>query len=110
MSQTPSFNIFILARTGQLDHVKGDADFQATERVFKALGLDAIKFNQKTSEPIEEQFWRHFDLVFKITEIGLRKELPFFCVDPSNRSKVEALLANKEAANISHEKTHRLSN
>lgn len=89
--------------------MKGDEGFEATQRVFKALGFKDIKFNNKTSEPIEEQFWKHFDLHFKITEVGLRKELPFFCVDPSNRAKVEALLASKDAAYISHEKTSRIS-
>jgi hypothetical protein len=50
-------------------------------------------------------------LQYNITEVGLRKELPFFCVDPSNRAKVEALLANKEAAaHISHEHSKKLTN
>lgn len=108
-AKTPSFNIYILAASGKLDHLKGDDGFEATQRVFKALGFDSFKFSKKTSEPFEEQFWRHFDLHFNVTEVGLRKELPFFCVDPSNRAKVEALLASKDAAHISHEKTSRIS-
>jgi hypothetical protein len=54
MSQTPQFNIFILAQSGQLTHLKGDEGFEATQRVFKALGLDTIQFSKKTSEPFEE--------------------------------------------------------
>lgn len=103
MSKTPSFNIFILAQSGQLSHLKGEENFEATQRVFQALGLDkGIVFNNKTSEPLEEQFWKHFDLMFNITEAGMRTELPFFCVDPSNRAKVEALLHQKAAAQVSH--------
>ena len=110
MSNTPAFNIFIMAQNGDLTHLKGDEGFEATQRVFKALGLDSIQFNKKTSEPMEEQFWKHFDLKYNITEVGMRKELPFFCVDPSNRAKVEALLANKEAAaHLSHEHSKKLS-
>lgn len=51
-----------------------------------------MEFNSKSSEPFEEQFWHHFDLMFNITEVGMRKALPHFCVDPNNRAKVEALL------------------
>lgn len=91
LSRQPSFNLFILAQQGKLDHFKGDEGFEAAQRVWHALGLDQIEFNHKTSEPLEEQFWQHFDLMFNITEDGMRKALPEFCVDPNNRAKVEAM-------------------
>lgn len=95
LSQQPSFTLFIMAHQGKLAHFRGDEGFDAAQRVWSALGLDEIVFNNKTSEPVDEQFWKHFDVMFEITEVGMRKDLPHFCVDPSNRAKVEALL-NKE--------------
>jgi len=108
LSKTPSFNLFILAHQGKLSHFKGDEGFEAANRVWKALGLTKIEFNHKTAEPVEEQFWQHFDLMFNITEAGMRKELPFFCVDPNNRAKVEALL-NKQGEHIHHHGHQQLS-
>lgn len=95
LSKTPSFNLFIMAQQGKLNHFKGDEGFEAANRVWNALGLNKIEFNSKTAEPVEEQFWQHFDLMFNITEAGMMKELPFFCVDPSNRAKVEALMGKQ---------------
>lgn len=101
LSQTPSFNLFILARQGKIDHFKGDEGFKAANRVWTALGFDTLEFDNKTSEPLEDQFWKFFDSTFHITEEGMRKALPEFCVDPSNRAKVEALLGH-EHRKISH--------
>lgn len=95
LSKTPSFSLFILAHQGKLDHFRGDEGFEATQKVFNVLGFGDMEFNDKTSEPVEEQFWHHFDSHFSITEEGMRKALPHFCVDPSNRAKVEALLGHE---------------
>lgn len=100
LSKTPSFNLFILAHQGKLNHFKGDDGFEAAKRVWAALGLNSIEFNSKTSQPVEEQFWDNFDIQFNVTEVGMRKALPFFCVDPSNRAKVEALLNGQNAQQL----------
>jgi hypothetical protein len=92
LSKTPSFTLFIMAHQGKLAHFRGDEGFEAAQRVWSALGLDSIEFNNKSSEPVEEQFWKHFDLKFDITEEGMRRALPNFVNDPSNRAKVEASL------------------
>lgn len=101
LSKVPSFSLFILAHQGKLDHFRGDEGFEATKKVFKAIGFGKLEFNPKTAEPVEEQFWRCFDHKFNITEEGMRKALPHFCVDPSNRAKVEALLGH-EHEKIAH--------
>lgn len=95
LSNTPALNLFILAHTEKLKHFNGDKDFEAANKVWNALDLNTIEFNKLTAEPVEEQFWRHFDLRFEITDENMRNALPFFCVDPNNRAKVEALL-NKQ--------------
>ncbi len=91
--ETPSFNIYILAKTGKLDYLEGDPGFNATMRVLSALGFDEIKFNDKSAEPMEEQFWKHVDAIYNLPEEGLKAHLPILITDPQNRVAVEALLA-----------------
>jgi len=98
LSKTPSFNLFILAQQGKLKDFNGNDGFEAAKRVWGALGLTSIEFNTKTSQPVEEQFWDHFDVKFDVTEVGMRKALPYICVDPSNRAKVEALFQGQQIA------------
>lgn len=50
----PTFNLYILARTGHLDHLSGDEGYQATMRVLETMGLGAINFDNKTAQPLEE--------------------------------------------------------
>ena len=59
------------------------------------LGLDHITIDKKTAQPYEEQFWEQFDTYMELSEQEMIKELPAFVTDPSNRAKVEALLAGK---------------
>jgi hypothetical protein len=99
LTGTPAFNTYIMARNGLLSHLDNDEGFKATIRVMDAMGLDAIEFNDKTAQPIEEQFWEQFDGVFGLTEAGLKEDLPYFVTDPSNQAKVEALFANHAALN-----------
>jgi len=106
MSGTPTFNLYILARTGKLDHLQADEGYQATMRVLKTMGLEAIEFNPHTAQPLEEQFWEQFDGVFSLTEAEMRNDLPLFITDPNNRFKVEALIGGVSAG--SPEKTRRL--
>ena len=105
----PTFNIFILARSGHLDHLQGDENFQATLRVLETMGLGAIEFNPHTAQPVEEQFWDQFDGVFALNEVEMREELPNFITDPNNRAKVEALLGGDADAAIPAEETVKLA-
>lgn len=54
MTGQPAFNIYILARTGKLDHISGDPGYQATMRVLETLGLGNVSFCNKTAQPAEE--------------------------------------------------------
>ena len=106
MTGTPTFNVYILARTGKLDHLQNDEGYQATEKVFKQMGLDAIEFNHNSAQPLEEQFWEQFDGAYQLNEAEMRADLPVFITDPNNRAKVEALLGGRSD---SSENTMRLN-
>jgi hypothetical protein len=98
MTGHPSFSLYIMARTGQLDHLSADHGFQATLRVMNAIGLGQIEFNPHTSaEPNEDAFWNQFDIIYQLSEESMQEELPQFVTDPSNRAAVEALM-NKQTA------------
>lgn len=97
LSGHPSFNIYILARTGKLDHLEGEPSFQATMRVMNTLGFESMEFDNKTAMPMEEQFWEQLDGIFRLTEEGMKAELPNMITDPQNRVAVQALLAEREA-------------
>lgn len=43
-----------------------------------------------------------------LSEEGLRKELPYFVTDPSNKAKMEALLGPTNEGVVSQENTKRL--
>lgn len=88
----PTFSIYIMARQGQLDHLQNDEGFQATMRVLDTMGLGAIQLSPHSAQPAEEQFWEQFDGVYQLTEQEMKRELPNFVTDPSNRAKVEALM------------------
>jgi len=98
MNGAPAFNVYIMARSGKLDHMKDDAGFQASMRVMSALGLDAVEFNKGTAAPLEEQFWEQFDGMFDLNEADMKADLPLFITDPNNQAKVEAILAQHQEA------------
>ena len=101
ITNTPTFSLFILAKSGNLAHLERDEGYQATLRVMDALDLGEMTFTQETSMPVEEQFWQQFDGFNQLTESGMRKELPNFITDPANLAKVSALLEDGEdAANV----------
>lgn len=81
-----------MAKTGKLDHLKNDEGFLATMRCMKAMGMDAVEFNHKSAEPLEEQFWTQFDGMFDLTEASMKEDLPLIVTDPSNRAALEAVL------------------
>jgi len=60
------------------------------------LGLGDIEFDRTTARPYEEQFWEQFDILFGLSEEHMLKELPIFVTDPSDKAKVEALIAGRE--------------
>ena len=98
MTGHPSFSLYIMARTGQLEHLSADPGFQAMVRVANAIGLGQVEFNPHTSaEPNEDAFWNQFDIIYQLTEEPMQEELPHFVTDPSNRAAVEALM-NKQTA------------
>ena len=100
LNGTPAFTLFISAKLGKLEHLKDDAGYQATTRVLSALGFDNIQFDTHTAEPLEEQFWQQFDGLYQLSEHELRQDLHLIVLDPSNRAKVEALLAAEEQASL----------
>jgi len=109
LTNTPTFNIYIMGRTGMLDHLKGDEGYNATMRVLEVMGLEGVVFNNKSAQPLEEQFWEQFDGAFDLSEQEMRRELPNFVTDPSNQAKVQALLAGDGTAAIDGEQTQRLA-
>ena len=86
----------MLARSGKLAHLEGDAGYQATLKVLEVLGMGKFEITQKTSMPVEEQFWQQFDGTNRLTEASMRKELPKFITDPANLAKVQALLEESD--------------
>lgn len=108
LNGTPTLTTYLYARLGKLPHVEQDADFQATHRVMTKLGLDHVEIDRKSAQPYEEQFWEQYDVIQELTEEEMRKELPGFVTDPSNKAKVEALLAGRRAA-LGHEETQKLA-
>jgi len=97
LNNAPSFNIYILGRTGKLDHLAHDEGYAATMRVMDTLGLNAVQFNHKSAQPVDEQFWEQYDGVYQLTVSDMRRELPNFVAEPSNRAKVEALMNGQPA-------------
>ena len=101
-----SFTTYLYASLGQLPQ---DESYQAAARVMTALGLNTIEIDKKTAQPYEEQFWDQYDVIFELTEDGLARELPSFVTDPSNKAKVEALIAGRRAVAVGQEGTERLA-
>jgi hypothetical protein len=80
----------------QLGLIQKNEDFEAAQRVMESLGLSKVEIDRKTAQPYEEQFWDQFDVIFELSEDGLQRELPAFVTDPSNKAKVEALIAGRK--------------
>jgi len=85
-----------MAKSGKLEHMREDADFQATMRVMSAMGLDNVEFNFKSTQPLEDQFWNQFDGMYELSEEGMKSDLPIMVTDPSNRAAVEAIIAQQQ--------------
>jgi hypothetical protein len=88
-----SFMTYLYTTLGKIGK---NEDFEAAQRVMEALGLSKVEIDTKTAQPYEEQFWDQFDVIFELSEDGLQRELPAFVTDPSNKAKVEALIANRK--------------
>lgn len=106
LSGGASFTNYLYASLGQLPQ---DESFHAASRVMEALGLTRVEIDRKTAQPYEEQFWDQYDVIFELTEEGLARELPSFVTDPSNKAKVEALIAGRRASAVGQEGTERLA-
>lgn len=94
---TPAFHMFILAKQGRMEHLRDDADYQATLRVMTALGWEAIEIETtQTAKPAHEQFWEQFDAIYDLTEASMREDMPLFISDPANRAKFEAMEQHRQ--------------
>ncbi len=93
LNGSPAFNIYIMARNGKMEHLKDDAGFQATMRVLTAMGFDTVEIDHKSAQPLEEQFWEQFDGMYDLSEENMKTDLALFVTDPTNRAKVEAIIA-----------------
>jgi len=82
---------FLQAREGLRPDVVGTDGYEATARVFEAIGAD-FPSNKTTARMYDDQFWFNFDQKYELTEIGMREELPGLISDPQNRMRVEAIL------------------
>jgi hypothetical protein len=96
MNSAPSFSLYVMARNGQLPHMENDEGLQATHRVMNAIGLDQIQFDRMTAQPREEQFWDQFDAIYELSESNMREELPLIVVNPADKAKIEAMLAESQ--------------
>lgn len=54
LHNTPTFNLYLYGRLGQLPHLENDSGYQATLRVMEKLGLDHITIDRKSAEPYEQ--------------------------------------------------------
>jgi hypothetical protein len=70
------------------------------------LGLHTITIDRKSAQPYELQWWDQYDIFMELTESGMMKELPAFVTDPTNKAKVEALIAGR--AQVGEEATKKL--
>lgn len=89
---TLSVNQFFLAQAGRRPDLVGTEGYEATARVFSAIGMDRFEASTLTAEGLDSQFWNHFDQQFNLTEISMREELPNLIANPANRMKVEAII------------------
>ena len=100
-----SFNTYLYTNLGLLP--QGE-DFEAASRVMEALGLSKIEVDRKSAQSYEEQFWDQYDVIMELSEEGLNRELPVFVTDPSNKAKVEALIAGRKGTSVFAEQSHKL--
>lgn len=108
LNSQPTFSIYIYGKLGQLPHLEQEPGYQATLRIMDKLGLDQIKIDKKSAEPYEHQFWAQFDVVQELTEEEMRREIPAFVTDPSNKARVEAIISGRGQAALGGQHTHRL--
>ena len=89
-----SISSYLLAKNGLRKDLTADKGFLATAACFKAIGF-IPKLSTVTAEPMESQFWMHFDHRFSLTEIGMKEALPVMIQDKSNRARAEAIIEEK---------------
>ena len=88
-----TFTSYIYAKLGLIGKDEG---FEATSRVLEALSLHRIDVDRKSAQPYEEQFWEQYDVIMELSEDGLARELPAFVTDPTNKAKVDAIIAGRK--------------
>lgn len=93
LKSIPTVNMYIYSKLGLFpENVTLSPQYKSTLKVMEALGLDHIIVDKKTSMPYEQQFWEQFDIIMELNEEELKRELPMFVADPTNRAKYEAIL------------------
>lgn len=100
---------YVLAKQGLRPDLANDESFHTTDKVMSAIGMTSIPLSQLTAEPLEHQFWTNFDGQYQLNEISMREELPMFITDPTNRMKVEAIMAGRQDAHLEAEETKQLA-
>ena len=104
---TISVTSYVLAKKGLRPDLASSEEFEATDRVMTALGMNEVELDTKTAEPYESQFWSNLDGVFNLSDASLKEEIPYFITDTSNRMKVEAIMEGRNQDVI--EETQQLS-
>ena len=73
----PSASLWALGQTGNLNGIDAGSQ-ESFQTVLKALGLDAITYDNLSSEPADSQFWNQYDDIFDLSEQELEEHLPLF--------------------------------
>ena len=98
---TLSVNQYFQAQAGGRPDLVGSDGYEATSRVFAAVGLGNFQASIVTAQAFDSQFWTHFDQHFNLTEISMREELPNLIANPANRMKVEAIIEETQKLSAS---------
>ena len=91
-----SVTSYVLAKKGLRPDLAKSDEFNATDRVMTALGMNEVELSSTTAEGFESQFWNNFDGTYNLTDASLKEEIPYFITDTSNRTKVEAIMEGRD--------------
>ena len=104
-----SVNAYVMQRGGLRHDLAEDEGYLATDRVMRALGLDAIECGKHTAQSFEDQFWTTFDEHQSLSEVEMRKMMPLLVSDSQTRMRIESQAAHSEALLEAEETTEQLS-
>lgn len=104
-----SVNAYVMQKGGLRHDLAEDEGYLATDRVMRALGLDAIECGKHTAQTFEDQFWTTFDEHQSLSEVEMRKMMPLLVSDSQTRMRIESQAAHSEALLEAEETTEQLS-